>query len=385
MRPFLIFALLLSLVSACSSVKLGPHRIDVQQGNALDQENIARLKTGLNRSQVRFLMGTPLVVDPFRTDRWDYVYVNYKAGKLAEQKRISLFFDGETLVRIEGDVPPSAPAPAVSDKTASGSPTHAQAEPLGTAAVEASPLRREAAPQAEPIPAAVPASAAAAPKPEPVAAPRQETAARPVPPAAPRVETASRTARVAESPAARSETSVVKPLPSPSDVPAYRDPRTPGELSLQAETSIEQLKPDVIPTFPETSPSDVASPSASAADNDAVLRALRKWATAWSKRDEDAYLAAYDADFVPQGPGTRADWEHRRRALLGVARSIEVRIDSPSIDYLADGSASVIFTQHYRSDNFRDVVVKQIRMVQRGAHWLIIEEKVVSVLQGGKR
>jgi outer membrane protein assembly factor BamE len=105
MRHFLISALLLGLVAGCSGNKIGPYHIDVQQGNALDQENVARLKPGLSRSQVRFLLGTPLVVDPFRTDRWDYVYLYYKAGSLTEQKRISLFFDGDTLVRIEGDLP----------------------------------------------------------------------------------------------------------------------------------------------------------------------------------------------------------------------------------------------------------------------------------------
>ena len=103
MRRFLISALFLSLLAGCSSVSIGPHHIDVQQGNALDQENVARLKTGLNRSQVRFLLGTPLIVDPFRNDRWDYVYLYYKAGKLTEQKRITLFFDGDTLtLKING-------------------------------------------------------------------------------------------------------------------------------------------------------------------------------------------------------------------------------------------------------------------------------------------
>jgi len=110
MRHFLISALLLSLVAGCSGGYIATHRIDVQQGNALDQENIARLKPGLSRSQVRFLLGTPLVVDPFRTDRWDYVYMYYTAGKLTEQKHVSLFFDGDTLVRIEGDLPPPASA-----------------------------------------------------------------------------------------------------------------------------------------------------------------------------------------------------------------------------------------------------------------------------------
>lgn len=111
MRHFLITVLFLSLAAGCSGGKIGPYRIDVQQGNALDQENVARLKPGLSRSQVRFLLGTPLVVDPFRTDRWDYVYQYRKAGALTEQKRITLFFDGDTLARIEGDLP-AAVAPA---------------------------------------------------------------------------------------------------------------------------------------------------------------------------------------------------------------------------------------------------------------------------------
>jgi outer membrane protein assembly factor BamE len=112
MRHFLISALLLGLVAGCAGNKIGPYHIDVQQGNALDQESVARLKPGLSRSQVRFLLGTPLVVDPFRTDRWDYVYLYYKAGSLTEQKHISLFFEGDTLVRIEGDLQPAAQPPA---------------------------------------------------------------------------------------------------------------------------------------------------------------------------------------------------------------------------------------------------------------------------------
>src|SRR5512143_896316 len=159
MRHFLISALLLSLLAGCSSVHIGPHHIDVQQGNALDQENVARLKPGLNRSQVRFLLGTPLVVDPFRNDRWDYVYLYYKAGKLTEQKHISLFFEGDTLTRIEGDVPmaeqaaqPPAPAPVAAPELKAAA---AATEP----GVETGPL--PAAPAPQPVPAAV-----AAPQPE---------------------------------------------------------------------------------------------------------------------------------------------------------------------------------------------------------------------------
>ncbi len=131
MRRVLLPVMCLSLLAGCSLVervqKFGPYRVNVQQGNALDAESVARLKPGMTRSQVRFLLGTPLVVDPFRNDRWDYVYVYYEAGSLVEQKRISLFFDGDTLARIEGDMPaPSAPA---SDAPGTASSVESQSAP----------------------------------------------------------------------------------------------------------------------------------------------------------------------------------------------------------------------------------------------------------------
>jgi outer membrane protein assembly factor BamE len=151
MRLSLIPILFLSLLAGCAYI--GPHRIDVQQGNALDSENIARLKPGLSRSQVRFLLGTPLVVDPFRTDRWDYVYLYYQAGKLVEQKHISLFFEGDTLTRIEGDVPPAVPAapvPATVTPAVAGTPSAP-----AVAAPVAAPTGAQQPPPASPDPAAV--------------------------------------------------------------------------------------------------------------------------------------------------------------------------------------------------------------------------------------
>ena len=122
-----------------------------------------------------------------------------------------------------------------------------------------------------------------------------------------------------------------------------------------------------------------------ATSDEPVLSALNAWAAAWARRDEDAYLAAYDAAFMPQGNEAQADWEKRRRMLLGVAKNIDLKIDSPSVDHLADGSATVTFNQLYRSDSYRDAVVKQLRMVERNGRWLIAEEKVLSVLRGTKR
>jgi outer membrane protein assembly factor BamE len=90
-----------------------PYHMDVQQGNVVTQEMISKLKPGMSRSQVRFALGTPLVVDPFRTNRWDYVFRYEKAGRLVEHQRIAVIFEGDKLVRIEGDVVAVTPLGAV--------------------------------------------------------------------------------------------------------------------------------------------------------------------------------------------------------------------------------------------------------------------------------
>jgi outer membrane protein assembly factor BamE len=86
---------------------LAPFKMDIQQGNVVTQEMVAKLQPGMTRSQVRFALGTPLVVDPFRTNRWDYVYRFEKGGKLAEHRHIVVIFQDDKLARIEGDVVPA--------------------------------------------------------------------------------------------------------------------------------------------------------------------------------------------------------------------------------------------------------------------------------------
>lgn len=100
---------------------LSTYRIDIQQGNVVTQEMISKLKPGMTRQQVRFVLGTPPVVDPFRQDRWDYVYYYNKGGKLTEHRRLVLLFDGDILKRIEGDVVPS-PADAAGSGAAKLAP-----------------------------------------------------------------------------------------------------------------------------------------------------------------------------------------------------------------------------------------------------------------------
>lgn len=83
------------------------HRIDVQQGNVITQEMLAQLQPGMDKAKVRFIMGTPLIVDSFHTNRWDYVYSYQEGGGERVQRRVSLYFEDDVLVRVEGDVKPA--------------------------------------------------------------------------------------------------------------------------------------------------------------------------------------------------------------------------------------------------------------------------------------
>lgn len=84
--------------------KLQPYRINVRQGNYVDQAMVAQLRKGMSQDQVRFVLGTPLLVDIFHSDRWDYVYTYRPGGGAQEERRISVFFADGKLDYVEGDV-----------------------------------------------------------------------------------------------------------------------------------------------------------------------------------------------------------------------------------------------------------------------------------------
>ena len=81
-------------------------RIDIQQGNLLDESAIDQVEIGMTQSQVRFLLGTPMVTDSFHRNRWDYTYY-FKEGKSkdGEQRWLIVHFDEDQVQRIEKDVP----------------------------------------------------------------------------------------------------------------------------------------------------------------------------------------------------------------------------------------------------------------------------------------
>jgi len=98
---------LLFVLPALAGCMLAPHKIDIQQGNYVDQAMIAKLKPEMTRSQVRFILGTALIADPFHTSRWDYVFLTGKANNVHAQHKISVVFEGDKLKRVEGDLVPA--------------------------------------------------------------------------------------------------------------------------------------------------------------------------------------------------------------------------------------------------------------------------------------
>lgn len=106
--PRLITLLLMVTLIGCgaSVPTIKPYKMDIQQGNIVTSEMLLKLRPGMTKSQVQFIMGTPLLVDSFHTNRWDYFYQLRKQGKIVNQRRVILDFDGDSLKAVRGDVVP---------------------------------------------------------------------------------------------------------------------------------------------------------------------------------------------------------------------------------------------------------------------------------------
>jgi outer membrane protein assembly factor BamE len=101
--------LLWSAVSLLASACV--YRINIQQGNYLDQAAVDQVKAGMTRSQVRYLLGTPLASDPFTKERWDYIYYLKKGrSNHVDSRRVTVYFDGEKVAKL--DKPTGAEAAA---------------------------------------------------------------------------------------------------------------------------------------------------------------------------------------------------------------------------------------------------------------------------------
>ena len=93
----------LALASAVTLMASGcVYRINIQQGNFLNQGAVDTVKEGMTRSQVRYLLGTPMVADSFNKERWDYIYY-LKKGRTrhVDSRRVTVYFDGDKVARLD--------------------------------------------------------------------------------------------------------------------------------------------------------------------------------------------------------------------------------------------------------------------------------------------
>lgn len=93
-----VSAMLVSF-SGCSS--FSPYKMEIRQGNYITPDMRKKLKTGMSRQQVSSILGSPLVSDVFHANRWDYIYRFEEKTRLVEQQRLTVYFDGDFVSRID--------------------------------------------------------------------------------------------------------------------------------------------------------------------------------------------------------------------------------------------------------------------------------------------
>jgi outer membrane protein assembly factor BamE len=104
-QQLLLGTALAALASGCV------YRINIQQGNFLDQGAVEQVKAGMTRSQVRYLLGTPMVADSFDKERWDYIYYLKKGrSRHVDSRRVTVYFEGDKVAKL--DKPTAAEAAA---------------------------------------------------------------------------------------------------------------------------------------------------------------------------------------------------------------------------------------------------------------------------------
>jgi outer membrane protein assembly factor BamE len=126
----LVLSLAVTLLSACSYIGFpGVYKINVEQGNIVTQDMANQLKPGMNRRQVKFILGTPLIEDTFNQNRWDYLYVKRNGSTVLSESHLTVVFDGDVLVNVTGDMVPAnwnttaSAAPASESKQAAATPS----------------------------------------------------------------------------------------------------------------------------------------------------------------------------------------------------------------------------------------------------------------------
>ena len=101
----ILFTLFCLIAVISSSACIRPHKAPVSQGNLLRDKDIERLEIGISKEQVIFLIGQPILAQPFEKSRWDYVYLSYRGYQKPVRKNLILIFNGDKLAKMENKYP----------------------------------------------------------------------------------------------------------------------------------------------------------------------------------------------------------------------------------------------------------------------------------------
>lgn len=249
--------------------------MDIQQGNVVTSKMMLQLKPGMTKSQVRFIMGTPLIQDGFHPDRWDYFYQMRKAGKIIEQRRVIMEFENDALKRVRGDVIPAGRDPAVPESQPSETQTKKSEdkglldrlmfwkddEEINTP--QAAPeelVKPDGEQKSSPAPVKAPES-----KSEPAPAEEPQPAAQEAPakrqPSQPEAERAPAIVPEPEAEPPAAAPAEVAPAPAQDSGPAPAAAPPPAAEPVPAETQPQPVKPQAEPKQPvEPTPEDDLPP-----------------------------------------------------------------------------------------------------------------------------
>ncbi len=262
---FILFIILSStLIVGCgSSVPVvKPFKMDIQQGNVVTSKMLLQLRPGMTKSQVRFIMGTPLINDSFHTNRWDYFYQMRRAGKVIEQRRVILDFEKELLARVRGDVVPQGTPGADTGVTLSSEPS-STAKPVAKEGLLENLKFWKSNQEPEVEPAAKPP---AAPPKDIKPAEAKPQAAEQAPPAAETKPVIVEPEASGTSPAAESEApsmlavpieiapAEAAPAPVVAPTPATVEPANEPAIIAPAPTKAAPVEPAPVKSAPEPAP-----------------------------------------------------------------------------------------------------------------------------------
>lgn len=104
MKKFaLLLAVLTTLTALSGCQRLAVYKQAIEQGNVIEQSDIDKLEVGMTRKQVRYVMGTPLALDTFDQNRWDYYYSIRNAAGTTREAKVTIWFNGDLVTKIDGD------------------------------------------------------------------------------------------------------------------------------------------------------------------------------------------------------------------------------------------------------------------------------------------